>query len=387
MIRGRLMAAAAACALAPLMSATPAAAGADNPIALSWSGGSYTTGVLDGSFIGQPRVVPGDERSRVVRIKNNSGERSRLRVSIVNVNTALPQKEDMCQLRNGHKSCLTEGYQGNFYEDLKLRWDMTPGYTSLAASPASFATLDKARNGVTRIYEVQMAPGEVANLDMGFFFPESATSGNRSNAGPLEAQFDVLVEMSGHAPAPSNKLVIKAFQKLVKDLDKDGYADAGDHILYTFKVTNDSSQPLHDIQVHSALLDQAGIAVRCDKAALAPQQSTMCRAVRAYVVTSADVKSGAVRLVATATGINPQNEEVVSNPDGVKAVPRDVPTREITKERDSKPRVQAGPGLTVIDSGSPWFSSPSPSVAVFSVVLSVGLLLIGYLKFREKRTA
>ncbi len=97
----------------------------------------------------------------------------------------------------------------------------------------------------------------------------------------------------------------------IQDANRNGVPDAGDTIAYTFKVTNDGNVPVRQIKVNDPLLGS----VNCEAADLAVGASTNCAATEPYVLTQADVDSGEVHNVATATGTDPDNETTTSNED------------------------------------------------------------------------
>ena len=96
-----------------------------------------------------------------------------------------------------------------------------------------------------------------------------------------------------------------------EDANGNGVTDAGDTIAYTFKITNDGNVPVRDIKVNDPLV---GV-VNCDGSELAAGESMNCSASEPYVLTQADVDTGKVLNVATATGTDPDNESTTSNED------------------------------------------------------------------------
>ncbi len=82
------------------------------------------------------------------------------------------------------------------------------------------------------------------------------------------------------------------------DLNHNGIIDAGDTILWTFSVTNTGSITLQGVTVTDTRAGQ----VTCGKTTLVPGESTRCTSTKAYVISTADAKAGAVHNVATATG-------------------------------------------------------------------------------------
>ncbi|WP_425838338.1 prealbumin-like fold domain-containing protein [Microbacterium sp. PA5] len=101
----------------------------------------------------------------------------------------------------------------------------------------------------------------------------------------------------------------------VEDVDGDGVTGLDDHILYTFEVTNTGNVTVTDVAIDDDLLTQFGIPVTCEPTTLAPGETSTCTADEPYVVIQADVDAEQVVNVATAHGIDPVGEPVVSNPD------------------------------------------------------------------------
>jgi uncharacterized repeat protein (TIGR01451 family) len=95
------------------------------------------------------------------------------------------------------------------------------------------------------------------------------------------------------------------------DVNNNGTVDAGDTIEYTFAVTNDGNVPVREIELDDPI---AG-SVTCEELQLDVGESTDCAADELYVITQADVDAGEVLNVATAAGIDPDNEPTVSNED------------------------------------------------------------------------
>ncbi|MDP3894381.1 hypothetical protein, partial [Nocardioides sp.] len=95
------------------------------------------------------------------------------------------------------------------------------------------------------------------------------------------------------------------------DLNNNGITDEGDTIAFTFTLTNDGTVPLSALAVSDPLVG----AVTCEDTNLAPGASTECGADELYVVTAADEVNGSVDNTATASGEDPDGEEVPSNED------------------------------------------------------------------------
>ncbi|MDR0960374.1 MAG: DUF11 domain-containing protein [Propionibacteriaceae bacterium] len=87
------------------------------------------------------------------------------------------------------------------------------------------------------------------------------------------------------------------------DANSNTLADVGENITYTFTVANTGKTTISDPSVTDAKLAAAGVTISCPTAAIPPGQSLDCTAL--YTVTQADVDSGSVDNVATATAKTP----------------------------------------------------------------------------------
>ncbi|WP_124057900.1 DUF7507 domain-containing protein [Vaginisenegalia massiliensis] len=118
--------------------------------------------------------------------------------------------------------------------------------------------------------------------------------------------------------------------KLVKDASQTSYAKVGDVIDFNFTVTNTGSVTLTDVKVDDPMLKALGTNVDLAKTTLAPGESTTATA--KYTVTQADLDSGKVMNIATATGTPP-----APSPGQTPLTP---PTDEATKEVPGQPNPQ-----------------------------------------------
>ena len=82
------------------------------------------------------------------------------------------------------------------------------------------------------------------------------------------------------------------------DTNQDGRIDAGDHVAWTFTLTNTGLVTLHTITIS----DPKAGPVTCAATTLAPGASTTCAADNPYPITTAEAKAGIVHNTATATG-------------------------------------------------------------------------------------
>ncbi|KRF20992.1 hypothetical protein ASG90_00825 [Nocardioides sp. Soil797] len=162
----------------------------------------------------------------------------------------------------------------------------------------------------------ELAPGAVttcaadyaltqADVDNGEVKNTATAIGEDPDKDPVESPEDSTE--TPIEPAPALSLVKKA---TLDDKDGDDRADVGETIQWSFTVTNDGNVTLKDVKVDDPM---AG-AVTCEATELAPGKSIECQADAAYVVTQADVDSGQVHNVATASGVPPKGDEVPSDP-------------------------------------------------------------------------
>lgn len=191
--------------VAPALAAPQADTAAD-AIQLSWDGSEYGA-VTTESFVGTPVSVPGDHATRTLHVRNDGPTAGTLRAKITDVVLRDPDSPDVHH-EPGHQSSDAgssggDGDQGNFYDDVELRWD--GGAASLSALAA---------NVETPILEIPLDQGASTEVSIGYFFDASATSGNRANVAPRQASFDVVLTLGGDAdpvpvdptdPAPSER--------------------------------------------------------------------------------------------------------------------------------------------------------------------------------------
>jgi DNA repair protein RadC/predicted transport protein len=89
-----------------------------------------------------------------------------------------------------------------------------------------------------------------------------------------------------------------------QDFNADGFANAGDQIIYTFVVMNTGNVTLTDVQVDDPMVIVAG-----DPVTLLPGESANFTAV--YIITEEDVANGEIVNVATAVALAPFGVEVI----------------------------------------------------------------------------
>lgn len=116
--------------------------------------------------------------------------------------------------------------------------------------------------------------------------------------------------------------------ELVKSSDKEEVENVGDIITYTFDVTNTGNVTLDNVEVIDEMLAEAGIEVVLDETTLAPGESTIGSA--EYIVTQADLDSGLIENIATATGTPPgyDPEDPTTDPNDPTYPPVSPPSQE-----------------------------------------------------------
>ena len=149
-----------------------------------------------------------------------------------------------------------------------------------------------------------------ADVDAGVVANSATASGNVPN-GPETTSPPDTFDLDTVPPAPD--LEIEKTASLT-DANSNGTADAGEQIVYSFRVTNTGNVTLADVTVVD---DRIAGLVPGSIDTLAPGVSASFVA-DAYVVTTADVASGGVTNVATATGTPPgSTDPIESVPDEV----------------------------------------------------------------------
>ncbi|MFD2765560.1 DUF7507 domain-containing protein [Micromonospora eburnea] len=151
-----------------------------------------------------------------------------------------------------------------------------------------------------------VAEGEIVNTARatGRFGKETVTSN--------PARFTVHTESVRASLSIDEKARVEGESECRDKCADDGFAEKGDKIFYTFRVTNTGTVKLTHVKVDDPHAGQ----VVCDRTTLAPGAGTDCHAVKPYVVTEADVKRG--KVVDTSRAIGEfDHRTVVSAPDTV----------------------------------------------------------------------
>jgi uncharacterized repeat protein (TIGR01451 family) len=118
------------------------------------------------------------------------------------------------------------------------------------------------------------------------------------------------------------------------DVNGNGLTDVGDEVNYEFTVANTGNVTMTGVSVADPLLASNGISISCQVTGLAPGASTTCVASAGYVITQADVDSGAVQNAATGTGTPPSGPPVTTPPDTTLTPTDRSPAIELVKTAD-----------------------------------------------------
>ena len=185
-------------------------------------------------------------------------------------------------------------------DDLLSGQDPGIAVTCEATTLAPGAFTNCQANASYTITEGDEAAGKVVNT-------ATATGTDPDNGGVTSNEDSTETPVTAPAPA----LTIEKTAGAPVDTNNSGITDAGDTIAYTFTVTNNGNVPVRDIKINDPLV---GV-VNCGGSELAAGKSMNCSASEQYVLTQADVDTGKVLNVATATGTDPDNESTTSNED------------------------------------------------------------------------
>ena len=150
-------------------------------IVLAWDGSEYTTQTT--SFAGVPVTVPGDRASRAIVARNDGPTAATLHAWVADVEVE-----------------QAAGSTSTFIDDVSITWSTASGAS--AGSLRRLAATDR-----TSVAEVVLQPGQSTRLVVGYEFDADATSGNRSQDGPVSASFDVTLRLTegepGVTPSPT----------------------------------------------------------------------------------------------------------------------------------------------------------------------------------------
>ena len=132
-----------------------------------------------------------------------------------------------------------------------------------------------------------------ADIDAGTVDNTASVQGTSPSGAVVSDQDSATVTI-----APTNAITLVKSASAVHDLDGNG-ADAGDTVSYDFTVTNTGTTTLAPVTIDDDLLGLDGLTC---VATLAPGATATCAAPQPHALTQAEVDSGSLTNVATATG-------------------------------------------------------------------------------------
>ena len=172
-----------------------------------------------------------------------------------------------------------------------------------AGNPITLAVGESAQCAADAVYVVTEADEVAGSVD------NTATStGTDPDGGTVTSVPDTTTT---EVTLPSPSLVVEKTAGDPTDVNNSGITDAGDTIQYTFRVTNDGNVPVGSIAVVDPLVGT----VLCGVTALAPAAFTDCAAEAVYTITAEDETANVVANTARATGTDPDDVPVESDPD------------------------------------------------------------------------
>lgn len=237
--------------------------------------------VVFSSLFSSGSVVPGDEKSQSLIVRNSSEFDGVVRVWLVN-NT------------NGQRLNVNNG----FYENVFLKWggDGWSGSRSLKEVYSSPNNTIFMGSGV-------LNGNSDLRLDVGFLYPLNAP---RFDEGGSVIDLGVVVQLGGNDDLRS--LTLDGTYRLLDD-DGDGLGDIGDSIEWFFTVRNNSSETISNVIVNSGYL---GSVVKCPVPYIKPGEKMTCGVDSR--VNAGDVLNKKIHLTAFATGLKDNKTRVASAP-------------------------------------------------------------------------
>jgi uncharacterized repeat protein (TIGR01451 family) len=229
--------------------------------------------------------------------------------------------------------------------------DPTAGAVTCAVTDlAPGATVTCSADAVHAITQVEVDAGTADN---------TATAASADPAGDPVAS----PPSSTRTPVISTTGIALEKRADLADTNGNGKADIGEHIVYTFVVTNTGTKTLDTVVVNDPKVLAARLVITCPAGPLAPAASVTCVA-QDWVVSSADIVTGGlIRNVATASARPLGQLRTLASPPSVADVPTPTPT----------PAALAFTGATV-----------AVPVGIMLTLLTVGLALL-LVRRRKKR--
>ncbi|WP_338531543.1 DUF7507 domain-containing protein [Nitratireductor thuwali] len=239
---------------------------------------------------------------------------------------------------------------------------VTDSRATVSGSPiATLAPGQVDATTVTGIYVVTQA-----DLDAG----EVENVAEASGVSPKGARAQALSHPPGGSPGDSTvtPLEPRAETDLVKeatleDADGDGFADAGERVVYAFTVTNTGNVTVHDVTVEDDRAEVTGGPI-----SLAPGQVDATSFTGHYVITQADIDSGSFANVATVNGKAPNGDDVTA----VSRPPEGVPGDQTVIPFAPNPAIELELTGSVVDADGDGFPDAGEAVAYRFTVRNTG---------------
>ncbi|WP_237690283.1 DUF7507 domain-containing protein [Nocardioides panacisoli] len=216
--------------------------------------------------------------------------------------------------------------------------------------PLRAVAVDDPKVGDVACDVTQLDPGEDTTCQT--VVPYTVTSGDVDNgsvdnvatvAGLTNDDEEVVSDPSRTSTpttTPEPSLTLDKQAGTPTDVNGSGITDAGDTVAFTFVVGNSGNVPVRSIEI----LDPSVGAVTCDATTLAPTEETTCRTDEPYELTEADEENGSFDNTARASGLDPDDGTVLSEPDST-TTPVDTPAPSLSLDK------QAGTPTDVNDDG------------------------------------
>ncbi|WP_374900932.1 DUF7507 domain-containing protein, partial [Brucella endophytica] len=151
-------------------------------------------------------------------------------------------------------------------------------------------------------------PGQT-EIDANLIVNTATATGTTPQGSPFRSDPDTETV----PPAQNAGLLIDKIGKL-NDLDGDNKIDPGETVSYSFRVTNIGAVTLDNVMVDDPKLTVVGVTIVEGPQTLAPGASFVFTATE-YTPVQGEIDAGEVKNTATARGVTPSGDPVVSNPD------------------------------------------------------------------------
>ncbi|WP_338531148.1 DUF7507 domain-containing protein [Nitratireductor thuwali] len=224
-----------------------------------------------------------------------------------------------------------------------------------------------------------LAPGQVDSTSVtGVYFVtqddiDAGTIANVADANAKDPNGGDVPKRSrppGGSPGDSTDLPVDADASVdfvkeatLEDADGDGFADAGERVVYAFTVTNTGNVTVHDVTVEDDRAEVTGGPI-----SLAPGQVDATSFTGHYVITQADIDSGSFANVATVNGKAPNGDDVTA----VSRPPEGVPGDQTVIPFAPNPAIELELTGSVVDADGDGFPDAGEAVAYRFTVRNTG---------------